>query len=727
MARKKYKDPRQSKKLSQKSQLDLRPHYDKVNDIFADEHYLHYLVVKNAKSEKRISNRLYISYSEDKEFYETYYPKIHGSINKSFDNHSNKLHLFTIFPEHKNYISKLVFELVDENLSRKTVENVLKGFSFFIEVMLENNISLPNIDNFEQMHQKLVHRALETAEISKSYKNYISTFFSFISKKNKQFRHKNISSRQEGEIGIEGLSLDTVFTLDFCASNELDLIISRVNEYKSWINEFASTELFSLENLAYTYFKNREELGRIGSAQNKILNKLSIALHKVNLQCWTRSKGKTIYYYASEDDRKRHAELSEIKKKGVDIGLNSEKMFALWHHEICPNWPHDQEMLPIFSNIWTYGMTSWRSNQAYRLNISLVDFDSRIYPSMHEFYPLALFLLIRLGTNQDVLKSWSIRKEENHYLMGDNINGLALLVQGLKGRGNTVQDIVIPANSEEEKYIKFYLNWLYPLYEKSTNNKFFQYITQKHQNNNISCWDKNTFDSLKQGKNKFYMKYEIFDDKGKRIYFFDHRRIRVSSNYADYLRGYSEFQRQRNKGHKSVETQRHYENNTDWKGQVRYKISKTQEKIVKIFRGEITENDDPKAVIFNGPIADCVNPNSPTFPNAPILKENEMCLDWTKCLTQCEQCIVIPKVHGPVISAWIRFMEKEKDQFMRNRDWEKEYLVDYESAVNVFSGFSSDQKKYSNDQASRYMLFIRNYVLSNKRIIKTKRDYNATK
>ena len=125
-----------------------------------------------------------------------------------------------------------------------------------------------------------------------------------------------------------------------------------------------------------------------------------------------------------------------------------------------------------------------------------------------------------------------------------------------------------------------------------------------------------------------------------------------------------------------------------------------------IFKGEISREDHKTAKLINGPMADCKNNKAPTFGGSPNLKENEMCSDWTKCLTQCDKSCVIPKIHGAIIYAWIDHMKRQKEYFIREVDWEKEYLIDYDAAKDTVSYFTEDEQKYAKKNAYKHTGFI---------------------
>lgn len=171
------------------------------------------------------------------------------------------------------------------------------------------------------------------------------------------------------------------------------------------------------------------------------------------------------------------------------------------------------------------------------------------------------------------------------------------------------------------------------------------------------------------------------------------------------MHGLTEYERQLKKGHKYINTQTSYENCTEFKEGKLHKITKTQHKLVGIFSGKIMIDDDPKMYIFHGPLANCQDPKQPTFFNAPS-QNDEICSDWFKCLTRCNQSCVIPKIHGPVIFAWIQYMKEEK-KFSCEADWEKEYLVDYQAALNTTENFTTIEKEYALQEMVHYSMFVR--------------------
>lgn len=344
-------------------------------------------------------------------------------------------------------------------------------------------------------------------------------------------------------------------------------------------------------------------------------------------------------------------------------------------------------------------------------------------PFSHDVYPLILLLMMKHGMNFEVLKSWKVHKENDTYVLGDSI-GLFTVIDGVKNRSNSIITTVLENDSLEKKYIELYLNIMNAkqLYDKNSSKYFFQYF-----NSNASIQPQITPHffmniALATTPYSFYKKYEVLNIDGKRIERLDHRRLRPSHNYQQFLQGKTEFERQIKKNHKDINTTAtHYENSAEWKGLKRHKIAAVQNILVSIFRGEIIRSDNQMTIkalkLFNGPMADCKNNKNPTFKNAPKLKENQLCGDWTKCLSNCEQSCVIPKIHGPVIYAWINYLEIQKDEFLSMKDWEKEYQIDYDAALDTVSHFTKDEKEKAMQDSYKYKDFVK---MKFQRILKTK-------
>jgi len=330
----------------------------------------------------------------------------------------------------------------------------------------------------------------------------------------------------------------------------------------------------------------------------------------------------------------------------------------------------------------------------------------------HILYPFVLYFLINYGLNLETLKSWKVFKDnEGNYKLDADYLKPFVLINGIKNRSNSEVTTVVQSNSLGKIIIDFLLKHLKPLYDCSDNKEFFQYyycIGGVGIKQICSSYFTNINNSPHEYS--FYNQYEIFDLDGNRIKRLNHTYLRKSHTYQDFFKGKKEFERQIRKTHKSGSTTKiHYENqNFEWQEAKKHKIALAQNLVVGIFKGEITREEHKTVKLFEvGPMADCKDNKHPTFDNATDMKDNEYCIDWTKCLTRCNKSYVIPKIHGPVIFAWIKHMQDLKSEFIREVDWEKEYLVDYQAAKNTISFFTEEENEFCLKERYKHMSFIK--------------------
>ena len=52
-------------------------------------------------------------------------------------------------------------------------------------------------------------------------------------------------------------------------------------------------------------------------------------------------------------------------------------------------------------------------------------------------------------------------------------------------------------------------------------------------------------------------------------------------------------------------------------------------------------------------------------------------------------------------------MNKQKEEFIREEDWNKEYLYDYNAAIDTLERFSEEEIFYSQNEAFKYDDFVR--------------------
>lgn len=666
-------------------------HYDHKDNLFAKEHMGQYLIVTLSKKSRKSTSRVYLSYKPHKEYFE--YRRKSGKVLPGSRVKPNNLHLLDRFPKHNQFIHNVINTAVPHVISVHLTEDFLRGFSIFLLVLDYLHITLTNINEITNEIQKKVIENLHKVLKYKNDRSMVRYFFGTIEIYVENFIAIDIAKASNIDKSIEAYPSSVIYQMDYYARKELKRLKKRHLEYKEWIKELEAKELFSIENLAHTYYNPKQK----NRGFKKLINHISTVLHGENLKCWRRVEhGK--YYYSNRNYEHKHLELLNISKNGKDLTIKNEKMFALWMKTIHPNWPFDHKVDKKYKKIYTND-NSFYNNNLNKSNINYHDFESRLYPGFHEIYPLILLLHIREGINSEVLQEWKVTKTDDKYKLGDQ-STFAIVIDAVKSRANSIITTTISKNSEQAQYLKFYSQWITNLFETSNDNYFFQYISR---GNKILSWRDNApFSRMIRSEKSFYSRYKIYDINNKRISSVNHQKIRVSSNYMDYLRGLTEFERQLKKGHRNINTQQKYENSKEWDDQILLKLSKTQNQYVSFFRGQTLESTKKIEKLFDGILCDCSNPSSPDYYGHKSLKSNEACTDWFKCLTGCTKANVIKSIHGPAIVAWKKYMEEQQEKFFRIEDWEKEYLLDYEAAISVLEGFNENEIKSAIENSHSY-------------------------
>lgn len=681
--------------INEENGVESFSHMDYVDNLLAKEHFGTYLIVKTTDADTW-GNRVYLLLNNQKEYY--YERKKRGDklFNKSPK--ISKNNLLDLYPSYNDFIKDTVSNIIPTIDGVDTVIQLLYGMGIFISVIDNYGLNLKSFQEINNEHHTLVYNYLKVSkDIHKSDMRYIRGFFGAVASRLEHFRTTKIA-RSVGNANISRPAISTTlaYSISYYSEKELDLIITGVEEYKDWMKEFNKIELFSLKNLAKTYYESQT---KSKMSFGITINSICISLYKIDLKFWyVRSRKKNLY--KNEELKKHHMEMIEYSKDGINIDIVDEKMYAFWHKEIYPNWPYEQEINPKLN---TAKVKYFRYTYADKLNINISRFDAKIYPSSGELYPLILLLLIWEGSNIEVLQNWKVKKDSTGKYNVGNETSLGLYIVSEKKRSNKLQEIMLESSSKIKKYVEFYLDWMTPLYTYYNKDRFFQYIYKKDKNSPLREWRNGSyFANMKHSKDSLFYKYEIFDKNDNRIMFIDHTHIRPYVNYARALHGYNNFLRQMSLGHKNIDTQKHYMNSTEWEGDKQYKIAKTQNTIVRIIRGKTEKSDHDAAALFAGPFADCSDNKNPTFPNAPKLKSDEVCSDWFKCLSLCSKSRVIPFMHGPRIFSWKSYMEKKLEKYPIYADWEKEYSREYEAIISVINGFTEDEKKYSQENEYKY-------------------------
>lgn len=700
-------------------------HFDRVDDLLAEKHYGFYLICSYTKSSLIKNSRVYLSYKHKKEYY-----KHKGLLNLLGENVYKRKPVKSktiIFDDNKDYEDFIidVFNRVFKDIKKsRLTESIISGLKHTIKILRENNIQIYSLDDLNIKQLRLVEKSLQEINI-KELRISVSKFFSEIAKVNssigKQFINLKTTPKTNNFNNYDMAIPSTIlYQLSTYAQEEFELVMNRVNNYKKWNSQFSIHHFFSLNNILKTLLS--EDKKNKMPFFNILIFKLTkdFNIDGTILLC-SRTEMNRFSVFEKENAIRKIEILRNKSIGGIDL-LTKEFHFALyWFLLFAPEYPYKKDISLEYNKMLPKDIKEVKRIIVAYFNIKIRDLETVIFPTSNEIYPLYLLLLIELGVNQENLNYFVVEKDidKSYKIKGDDI-GLMTVIETIKSRSNTNITIPIKNNSKIKKYIDFYTQWCTSLYEYSKSNMLLQYLglcnSFKYEPLSV---DGAFLVSYRLTKNIFYDKYEILDTNNNRLNFIEHKAIRKSHLFQDHYKGKTEFEKQLRKNHKSNETTKIYyeDQNLEWKGIKKHKIALAQNLIVGIFKGEIGENEHKTAKLFNGPLADCKDNRKPSFTNAPQLKDDERCTDWCKCLTQCDKSYVIPKIHGPVIYAWINFIENEKENFFRIQDWEKEYLIDYQSAVDTISKFDDETRNYCKKEFYKYADFIK---MKFQRIVKLK-------
>lgn len=697
-----------------------KPHFDKVSNEFAEEHYGSYVLYKSNKESRSLHTRIYLDYNLGVEFRKELLKnrKIVNRLTGYSNYKKSRISLLNHYPEFESFIKDTALKITPENLSRIGTENYIRGFSVFLMIMRLKKYKLDKFSDLKNEYQNIAWDNLKKDEYFKKSAKELYTFFNSVSNNLASFILQKRTSNKNNS-PLLGLPTTTLFQIDYYCRQEIKLNMANFNETKLWLKEYKNMgPLFSLFNLSYTYYYGYEVNKR---DQRITLRMLALKLYNVELECWEKrikTNKKYIYVYKNNIQKKKHKNLLEISKSGRNIMIMNEKICFFWMLESVENPLH-----PTQEKIEYLNIINWEKlcHFARNINVEMNEVRKRIYPNVQKIYPLYLFLLIREGINDEVLKNWLVHKQEKgNYLLGEDL-GLVTIIQGLKSRSNDIQWTPIKNNSSSQKYIDFYLEWLLPIYSKSELDYFFQYCIPGGQNiyEHVrgGVWKK-----AKDAKSWFFKKYKIYLPNGDIVNYIDHRQPRVNVQFNDYLKGLDEWERQFNKNHKSIDTQLHYDNMDERKIIQRNKIGKLLNDVEGIFKGVITTEMNKKAKVFNGLFADCSNPENPSFAGSIRLKENEVCTDWFMCLVSCSKSMFEAKVHGPPVMAYLEYIEEQKE-FLSEEVWEKEYGEHYVVINEIIENKMDNKSKiYSKINLHKYRNLVR-MKFKRKRLLK--KDSNA--
>lgn len=696
-------------------------HFDSEDYLFSSEHLGYYLMSKLTDSQIGINNpRIYISYKHKREYLEK--KGLGGAIKRA---------KHEVLDGNDQYVP-LIYSYIDlifakELLTYRQTCSLLSGLGILIQHLKKENILYDSISQVQIDHEMLSGTYIFCSKIDNvttQYYSEVDLFFTSLGATREQKYSAKVSSnvptrKHHSKKENKALSSSIIYQLTHFAKNDLIEKRKRVEAFWEWQKEYENKNFINgidlLKTLMVLFKSNSSrknvfiEIMRIKLKEDYLIDASYVLISFTE----ESSFKKGIRNIVSE----RKKELESMSKKGKFIDFKNEKYEVYWLLEIFPNFPLSLDVNPKYkSHIHEKGITIKHRLHKF-FNKDLNCHANLIFPNSQDLYPLYLMLLVKTGVNQEVIKDWRVRKVNDQYeIDGDNYN-MFMIIDGDKKRSGNEITTTLLQNSLEVKYMQFYIEWATQIYNITRRNKLFQYFNYIAFNNQKES--RQTFKEIDlmfsqksySNNDSFFKKHEIFDDNGERVEKIDHNKIRKSHNFQDYLRGKEQFERQMKKRHKDISTTSIFyeDQNLEWEEIKRHKIALVQNLLTGVFKGVITSSDHKVANLFNGPLADCKNNKKPTFKNAPNLKENERCSDWTKCLTECDNACVVVRVHGPVIISWLSFMEHQRDVVFRmdQAGWEKEYLADYLAAKDTVTYFSSSDIDYCRKESHRYDNFVK--------------------
>lgn len=659
---------------------------DLIDSEYAIEHYGRYIIIPEYK--KKYS-RVYLSHKLENEY-------LNKKNKKSIK--ITDLHLFEQYQNREPLLLSFINYI--PNPCDKNFIKVIRGLKIFLDFLNTTTLKINCLIDIKKNFQRETYSYCQIKQYKQAKFDNLRYFFGFLEMNFKDFNAIDIPNKSQYiNESKPALASSIIYQLDYYAREDIEKTIQNVELYKSWIEEFKLEDLFSLENLACTYYLDVAKWGRAGVSGFNILNKVAKSLHNIQLNSWKNIKnGK--FYYNSKNEELEHKRLLALSQKGKNIEIRNLKMLMYWHYTIFPNFPFDDKPNNKLKDVFPR-RTRFLERRTIKADTTVSEINNMMFPSSTVIYSFFLFLLIREGLNSNTLFNIKINKDNGEIKLGNENNIALVIFDLLKEKSNIKYNLVIKKDSLQYKYIKFLLTWSRDIYLNSKSTCLFQFITTRYKISDYNIYNLVTGHTI---PDTFLKRYEIKDNDNNRIYRIEHSRIRSYKNFANYLHGLTLFERQMELGHSNLDTQKFYENNIEWTYIKHYKIAQRQNEIIDIIRNDNQESELSK--LFQGPISDCKNPLKPTYINSKELKEDEFCSEWRKCLTQCDKSQVIPNIHGPVIYAWIKFMEEEKDKFIRYIDWEKEYAFDYYSAMNTFECFNDIEKEYSKKFAFKHKYYV---------------------
>lgn len=680
-------------------------HLDKNEDLLSKEHYGYYVVAEKSLETK--TRRVYFSINHKIEYYKSIEDK--NKNREKYDTYNlldieNDLN-YEIFV--LGLVSRIFYNKI---FNRPIVRSILRGLKIIIHYLLENKIDLYEI--YKLNHQTQIN-ILKKNKKDSIGRLVLKAYYEINSISNEFIKYEKLGIYLDGnkrrkEISVEKnnlleISPIVLFQLKNYVIKELDI---RFNSYYNYINLIDNRyDLINSKNILKTLIFTKTYKNTLW--QNTLINLLD-------------EKDTEVYnIYKNEFNKKnllkKEKELEEYLRDSKILEKNIEMFFRVMYESGADLITDNLKSKFCFGGI--NNSSSFRRSFYWAVGINREFYIEQTLFDYNFLYLIYLLTLIETGNNAETLNSWEIKNVEGKFTLGLD-KELVIEIEGYKNKSNSgTTSTLLSKKSKLYKYILMILDINKELYAKSEFKNFFQYYsTSRNKTIDIQKSDRKFLGYVRENNNNFYNKYEIFDGLGKRVFWIDHTKLRKSQNYQMALQGKTSFERQLLKNHKSSDTTELHYSTSDYKIDIKNKLGKTLEEIFeKIFKGTFNRNINQGN--NTGLLSDCSDNKKPTY-IGHNLKEGYICLDWKKCLTMCDKCVVIPKIHGPAIYAWKEYLLEIQNDYQEYFDKE-EFNYDLQATDEALFFFTNEELRYSENNKYKYEELVR------MKLITTVKEENA--
>ena len=379
---------------SDSSNLMSRIYMDNEDNLLSKDHQYYYIIIKLGASSTLSSCRLYLSLDKQIEYYKA--RKKRGDLLFRSLPQRNRLQLLDKFPNNKEYIFNIIDKIIISPMLESTVSTLIYGLNLHLLACQENKILLANdLSNINTREQRIIIDYLVSISINKTGLRSVGSLYSHIERAIPTFKNTLIFNFQSEN--ILAIPSTVIFQLDYYARKELDEAIAKAREYQLWMKEFEKIDLFSLKNLARTYYERRKILKSASGGFNRVLNSIAKQLHCIDLALLRYSLIDKEFYILAKIKSKVTIDEMEaiINSGGINIEyMNSERMYSFWHKELSPNYPIIEKVQDKYTFIFSK-LKYFREKYSRVFGEKIREHDTRMMPDLNILYNLILFLLIR--------------------------------------------------------------------------------------------------------------------------------------------------------------------------------------------------------------------------------------------------------------------------------------------------------------------------------------------